>query len=68
MDAKRVIRENKKQAYRQQHGEENIKAAVEQRKITKEINKNNQDYQLFQVMIINHLNQKLIKKQERKKF
>ena len=28
MDAKRVIRENKKQAYRQKHGEEKIKVAI----------------------------------------
>ena len=40
MDAKRAIKQNKKQTYRQKHGEEKIKAAVEQRKITKEINKN----------------------------
>ena len=40
MDTKRTIKENKKQAYHQKHGLEKIKAAVEQRKITKEINKN----------------------------
>ena len=40
MDAKRASKENKKQAYYQKHGLEKIKAAVEQRKITKEINKN----------------------------
>ena len=36
MDAKRVIRENKKQAYRQKHGEEKIKVAVEKRAIKKD--------------------------------
>ena len=40
MDAKRAIKQNRKQTYRQKHGEEKIKAAVQQRKITKEINKN----------------------------
>ena len=33
MDAKRAIKQNKKQTYRQKHGEEKIKAAGEQRKI-----------------------------------
>ena len=40
MDVKRATKENKKQAYHQKHGSEKIKKAVEQRKITKEINKN----------------------------
>ena len=31
MDTKRTIKENKKQAYHQKHGEEKIKAAVEQK-------------------------------------
>ena len=35
MDVKRATKENKKQAYHQKHGSEKIKAAVEQRKITK---------------------------------
>ena len=35
MVAKRAIKENKMQVYHQKHGEEKIKAAVEQRKIKK---------------------------------
>ena len=36
MDAKRAIKENKKQAYHKKHGEEKIKAAVEKRAIKKD--------------------------------
>ena len=36
MDAKRAIKQNKKQAYHQKHGEEKIKAAVTKRAIKKD--------------------------------